>query len=123
MRIYSDINFFAGGSRPTELATEYDAIDQNILLILMTPANSTWMEVGLGCNVQRFLFDPVDTKTAYDIRSEIITAIPRNGETRAQIKNVMVVASIDNQDYYIEISYTAPALSEVEHLFSFNIAA
>ena len=117
---YSDINLYAGQS-PTALVYDEASVNQNILLILMTPIRACWFEPELGNNLTAYLFDPIDDLTALKMQKEIINVLSRNGELRVQIYDVQVSARPNEQDYYIKIVYNAPGLDANQIVFDFNL--
>jgi phage baseplate assembly protein W len=118
---YSDISLYAGITQ-NALVFDEDSINQNILLILMTPIRSAWFNPTIGCMVMEYLFDPLDAFTAQKIRSEIMNVLPRNLETRVQITGVDVIPDFDNQNYYISIQYNVPSMDASKIVFNFNLA-
>lgn len=118
---YSDISLYANTTM-NALVFDEDSINQNILLILMTPIRSAWFNPTIGCLLMEYLFDPLDDFTAQNMRNEILNVLPRNMETRVQITGCKVIADIDNQNYFISIEYTAPGLRSDKIVFNFNLA-
>lgn len=117
---YSDINLNAG-RLPNALVYEEDAINQNILLIIMTPIRAAWFDPGIGCIIMQLLFDPIDDLTAFKIQKEILTILPRHGELRVKVTSCRVLANPDAQDYYVDIGYEAPGLDGRKIHFVFNM--
>ena len=80
--IYSDINLWVGKFSNDLIVHDYDAINQNIFLIVTTPIRSKWFDPFLGSNIPKYLFEPMDDITASDIKTEIGTLLTRNLEYR-----------------------------------------
>lgn len=118
---YSDINLFAGQT-PTDIVTDEASVNQNILLILMTPIRSAWFDPTIGSNIPQYLFEPLDELTARKIQNEATRLLVRNGETRVQFTNVQVLVNYDTQDFYVKIEYIAPDLDSRKIVFDFNIS-
>jgi phage baseplate assembly protein W len=119
---YSDINLWAGTVSNNALVFDEKSVEQNIMMILMTPLRSGWFDPGIGSNILTYLFDPIDDLTAMKIKREITTVLPRNGETRVVFTSVEVMADIDNQNYYIRIGYQAPGLDYEKFSFDFTLS-
>jgi phage baseplate assembly protein W len=120
MPTFSDVNLFLG-QNANSLVFDEDAINQNILQILLTPIKSKWYRPRLGSNIPSYLFDPVDSTTAARIKSEIEYVLPRNSEYRIVISSVTVIAVPDDQLYYVSLEYTSPYLDGKKIKFSFNL--
>ena len=118
---YSDINLWVGRFSNDLIIYDYDAINQNIFLIITTPIRSKWFDVYLGSNIPKYLFEPMDTITARDIRSEIFTLLSRNLETRVVINSVQVVPHPEEQVYVVEVEYTVEEIAETSTTFRFAL--
>lgn len=119
--IYSDINLWVGKFSNDVLVYDYDAINQNIFLIVTTPIRSKWFDIYLGSNIPKYLFEPMDATTAGDIRHEISTLLTRNGEFRVELKNILVVPNYTEQAYGVEVTYVAPSIGDEPHQFRFGL--
>ncbi len=119
--IYSDINLWVGRFSNDVMVYDYDAINQNIFLIITTPIRSKWFDIYLGSNIPKYLFEPMDATTAGDIRSEIATLLTRNGERRVQLLNVSVTPNYVEQAYACEVTYLAPSIGDQPYTFRFGL--
>ena len=119
--IYSDINLWVGKFSNDVLVYDYDAINQNIFLIITTPIRSKWFDIYLGSNIPKYLFEPMDETTAGDIRHEISTLLTRNEEWRAQLLNVRVIPNYVEQAYGVEVTYLAPSIGDQPYTFRFGL--
>lgn len=119
---YSDINLWAGSVSNNALVFDEKSVEQNIMLILMTPVRSAWFDPGIGSNILTYLFDPIDDLTAMKIRREITTVLPRNGESRVNFTSVEVMANPEENHYYIRIGYEAPGLDYEKFSFDFTLS-
>lgn len=118
---YSDINLWVGRFSNNELVYDYDAINQNIFLIVTTPIRSKWFDIFLGSNIYKYLFEPMDDETTNAIRTEISTLMSRNREPRAKVTGISVVANYDMEAYGVEVSYVCEELSDKPHTFRFSL--
>ena len=118
---YSDINLWVGRFSNDLIIYDYDAINQNIFLIITTPIRSKWFDVYLGSNIPKYLFEPMDSITAQDIRSEIFTLLSRNLETRVVINSVKVTPHQEEQVYVVDVEYTVEEIAETSTTFRFAL--
>lgn len=58
----------------------------------------------VGCNVQKLLFEPLDSVTASLIQREIVETI-NNFEPRADVKQISVLADFDNNGFKVEMVF------------------
>lgn len=119
--IYSDINLWVGKFSNDLIVHDYDAINQNIFLIVTTPIRSKWFDPFLGSNIPKYLFEPLDDITASDIKTEIGTLLTRNLEYRVKIENVRVIPNYDMQAYGVEVNYVCDELSNDSNQFQFAL--
>ncbi len=119
--IYSDINLWVGKFSNDLIVHDYDAINQNIFLIVTTPIRSKWFDPFLGSNIPKYLFEPLDDITASDIKTEIGTLLTRNLEYRVKIENVRVIPNYDMQVYGVEVNYVCDELSNASNQFQFAL--
>ncbi len=119
--IYSDINLWVGKFSNDLIVHDYDAINQNIFLIVTTPIRSKWFDPFLGSNIPKYLFEPLDDITASDIKTEIGTLLTRNLEYRVKIENVRVIPNYDMQVYGVEVNYVCDELSDASNQFQFAL--
>lgn len=118
---FSDVSLYATATQNALIFDEH-SINQNILLILMTPIRSAWFNPTIGSMIPTFLFEPVDDFTSQKIRSEILTVLPRNMETRVVVEGCVVLPDPDRNNFYISITYNIPALDSKKIIFNFNLA-
>lgn len=58
----------------------------------------------IGCNVQKLLFEPLDSVTATLIQREIVETI-NNFEPRAEVKSVTAKPDYDNNGFKVEMVF------------------
>lgn len=109
--IYSDINKNAD-LQPFDIVTNIDEATQRLLLVLATKKGSRWKRYRFGCNVGEFLFEPLDPTTANRIQNEIEDCLldPENDVYDIKIERLEVIPDYDNQQYYVNMQITVPAL-------------
>ena len=119
---YSDISLFAQQTNSALVFNE-QAINQNIVLILMTPIRSCWFMPSLGSMIPQYLFDPIDEVTALKIEREAKAILARNGEYRITVDTVNVRPNPNENYYDVRIVYRAPSLGNKPTPFNFSMAA
>lgn len=106
-RTYSDLDldFMANPITGDILKkTDDQAIATSIANILQTSHYERLFNPSLGCNIKRYLFEPIDDITTNNIREEISRSI-QNFERRCQLLDVIVEPDYDNDGYTISISF------------------
>lgn len=121
MPVYSDVNLWIGKFSNDVMVYDYDALNQNIFLIITTPVRSKWFDIFLGSNIPKYLFEPMDEITAQAIKDEIKSLLRRNREFRVTLDRVRVIPVYDQQLYAVEIHYIAPEIGENPHEFRFTL--
>lgn len=117
---YSDPNLYLDGSNIAELVFDADSVNNSILTILDTPIGSRVFNRSFGSDIQSILFDPMDSVTENRLRSEIVEKISL-WETRIQLVRAVVLADLDNAQYYAELEYIIPSLNNQQVSFKFNL--
>ncbi|AFH14762.1 putative base plate wedge subunit protein [Pseudomonas phage Lu11] len=118
--LFSDISLEPNQTQ-SALVYDTDAINQNLLMIFLSPPRTAWFDPMIGSLILTFLFDPVDDFQADKIRDEIMSVLPRNGETRVIITGCVVAPIPDDQIYYVSIQYDVPQLNAKDVVFNFNL--
>tara|TARA_R100000908_G_C3626773_1_gene69597 strand:+ start:53 stop:541 length:489 start_codon:yes stop_codon:yes gene_type:complete len=88
---------------------DLQAIKNSIINIFLTSPGQKILNPEFGLDLRRYLFDPVNSSTAYKIKYDIDTLLPSQ-EPRIQLENVNVDAITDAQEYYIEMQINIPSL-------------
>lgn len=84
--------------------TNESAIAQSIGNLLQTSHYERLFNPQIGCNLKRYLFEPIDNITTNNIIEEITRTIV-NYETRVQLLDVSVVPDYDNNGYNVSIKF------------------
>lgn len=121
MSTYSDISLYVTRYTTDEVVTEYESINQNLFLMILTPIGSKWRSPRVGTNVVRYLFDPMDKATSDKIKIDIRSVFIRNKEPRVTIQNVDVVADQDTQSYIVTITYVAVQIGDSPYVLRFAL--
>ena len=88
---------------------DLQAIKNSIRNIFLTSPGQKILNPEFGLDLRRYLFEPVNSSTAYKIKYDINTKLPGQ-EPRIQIQNVNVDAITDAQEYYIALQINIPSL-------------
>tara|TARA_R110002012_G_scaffold7723_7_gene35873 strand:+ start:208 stop:696 length:489 start_codon:yes stop_codon:yes gene_type:complete len=94
-----------------DIQGSYDlqAIKNSIINIFLTSPGQKILNPEFGIDLRRYLFEPVNSSTAYRIKYDINTKLPGQ-EPRIQLQNVNVDAITDAQEYYIAMQINIPSL-------------
>lgn len=84
--------------------TDDQAIAASIANILSTAHYEKLFNPSFGCNIKKYLFEPIDDITTNNIREEIRRSIT-NFETRVQLLDVIVEPNYDQNGYTISIKF------------------
>ena len=104
-RTYTDLDFFANPITKDILKKiDEEAIAASIGNILQTSHYERLFNPAFGCNLKKYLFEPIDDITTNNIREEIIKSIT-NFETRVQLLDTVVEPNYDENGYTISIKF------------------
>ena len=94
-----------------DIQGSYDlqAIKNSIINAFLTSPGQKILNPEFGIDLRRYLFDPVNSSTAYKIKYDIDTKLPEQ-EPRIQLQQVTVDAITDAQEYYIALQINIPSL-------------
>ena len=84
--------------------TNENAIAQSISNLLQTSHYERLFNPELGCNLKRYLFEPIDNITTNNIIEEITKTIV-NYETRVQLLDVTANPDYDKNGYDVSIKF------------------
>ena len=95
-----------------DIQGSYDlqAIKNSIINIFLTSPGQKILNPEFGLDLRRYLFDPVNSSTAYKIKYDITSKLPGQ-EPRIQLINITVDALTDDQEYYIAMQINIPSLN------------
>lgn len=103
------------GNKDLTKITNEQAVMESVYNILLTQPGERVMNAAFGCNIDRYLFEPIADYTAEFMRSEIHTALI-NYEPRINELLVEVIPDEDNNTYIININFTVNTTTEVQRL-------
>ena len=95
-----------------DIQGSYDlqAIKNSIINAFLTSPGQKILNPEFGIDLRRYLFDPVNSSTAYKIKYDIDTKLTEQ-EPRIQLEQVTVDAITDAQEYYIALQINIPSLN------------
>ncbi len=113
MTIDNTIIYFDLDKRASKTSVDDIAVVENELAVMESIENILTNESRsmifkkrtYGCNLQKFLFEPIDTSTAIDMLEEIETAISRF-ESRISDLKVRITPLPDDNTFKIDINCT-----------------
>ena len=86
--------------------SDLDAVKQSIKNIVLTNQGERPFQMGIGGDVTRYLFEPVNALTAFTLKEEITRTIEEN-ESRVSDLSVEVAADIDRNKFEVTVSFRA----------------
>ena len=95
-----------------DIQGSYDlqAIKNSIINIFLTSPGQKILNPEFGLDLRLYLFDPVNSSTAYKIKYDITNKLPSQ-EPRIELLHVHVDAITDDQEYYIAMQINIPSLN------------
>lgn len=100
--------------------TNQNAIARSIRnLILTVPGERPFSPV-LGSNVNKLLFDTMDSITASNIKSQIEVTI-ENYEPRVELNEVIVTPVVDDYAFHVKIQYYIIGIDAAQQELSFAL--
>jgi phage baseplate assembly protein W len=120
--VYSDVNV---QSEPGQADRVYDrdAVRQSLMMILGTTKRTRWWRPQYGADLERLLFEPLDTTTAVRIQANITQAIldPRNGDSRMDLRAVDVLPDTENNRFFVAVIVDVPSLDLFNEEITFGL--
>ena len=96
--------------RDVQGSYDLQAIKNSIINAFLTSPGQKILNPEFGLDLRRYLFEPVNSSTAYMIKYDIDTRLP-DQEPRIELINVQVDAVTDAQEYYISMQINIPSLN------------
>ena len=119
--VYSDVNIDVIDDGPFELVFNADAIKKALENIFLTPYGSRVFRRKFGSKIMDLMFDPCDSYTAAKVETLIRETVTQ-WETRISNLKLIVLPDVANQQYYVEMRYSIPGLSDKMVNYKFNIS-
>ncbi len=119
--VFSDVNLNVNSGSPQEKVFNLDSIQNSIVTILNTRKGSRVFNRRFGSLLEDILFEPMDQSTTNQIKSALLDAI-REWEPRVKIQLATVLPDYENQQYYVELVYIVPQLSNSSITLNFNLS-
>ena len=118
--VYSDVNPDVTVDGPYELVFNETAIQKSIETCFATPRYSRPFRRRFGSKLLGLLFEPLDTRTANAIGSELLQVV-EEWEPRISDVSILVLPDYENQQYYVEMTYVIPKLDDKLVNYTFNL--
>lgn len=93
------------GSRDVQIIKNEEAIKTSIKNILLTDKTERFFNPTFGSDIKALLFENIDPASEITLKNFIITAI-ENYEPRANLLDVIVSPLIDENAYYVSITFS-----------------
>jgi len=92
--------------RSVRMVSEEKDIEESLRILLSTKPGERVLNLAYGCDMRRFLFEPIDTTTITLMKSTIEQAI-NNYEPRIELDNINITPDENEPTLiYIDIAYT-----------------
>lgn len=118
--VFSDVNLGLNTESQYEVVYDEDSIQKSVTMILGTKVGSRVFRRDFGSYLEDILFDPIDDISIQRIRTELISAIEK-WEPRIILADAIVKPDYANEQYYVALNYTIPALNNKSASFIFNL--
>ena len=89
---------------------DLNSVKNSIKNILLTSPGQKILNPEFGIDLRRYIFEPITTFTAYQIKSDILNNLP-DMEPRINLDLVTVVPIPDRQEYYLTLQVDVPSLN------------
>lgn len=119
--IYSDVNPDVEETASTELVFNETSINKSLNTIFLTPYKNRPFRRVFGTLTNEYLFEPIDQQTALRLSKDFADAVAL-WEDRITDVDIVVLADVVNQQYYVKVSYTIPKLNNKQVIYTFNAA-
>ena len=118
--IFSDVNPLVVDASPNEFIYNEEALIQSLITIFDTPVKSRPFRRTFGTMLERLLFDPIGVSTAQALSLNMRQAVEQ-WESRISNFEASVIPDYELQGYYVECTFTVPALNDKTVNFNFNL--
>lgn len=119
--VFSDVNADVLIDTPMELVFNEDAVKKSLEAIFTTPYASRPFRRKFGTKLLELLHEPVDRTTASRLET-MLKDTSTMWEPRIASITVSVLPDPENQQYYVEMRYIIPGLSNKMVNHKFNIS-
>ena len=111
---YKDINITFKKHPVTDdlvVSKDASAIKQAILSVLLTNKGERLMNPQYGSDIRRYLFEPLDYGTSYQIKENIRFSLDKF-EPRIVVSNINCVPNFDDNGFDVDLTYTIRGTDE-----------
>lgn len=106
--LFSDLEssfFTTSGKKDVSLITDEDSVKTSIKNILLTDRGERFFNPTFGSNIKALLFEDISPATEIALKNFIVTSI-ENFEPRANLLDVIVNPLVDENAYYVSITFS-----------------
>lgn len=118
--VFSDVNANVQITGPYELSYNEVAIQEALETCFATPVRSRMWRRRFGSRLLHLLFQPMNDDTARSI-SLVLKDVAEKWEDRIANITCKVLPDYENQQYYVEFTYTIPKLGDKMVNYTFNL--
>ena len=93
------------------VSKDASAIKQAILSVLLTNKGERLMNPQYGSDIRRYLFEPLDYGTSYQIKENIRFSLDKF-EPRIVVSNINCVPNFDDNGFDVDLTYTIRGTDE-----------
>ena len=93
--------------------TDFESVRRAIKSLILTDKYERLLDMNIGSNIRRMLFEPMDGSSAVVLQSYIRETIA-NYEPRAKLHDVQVIPDYDHNTYYVTIYFSVFFSEEVQ---------
>tara|TARA_B100000579_G_scaffold137309_1_gene111420 strand:+ start:9790 stop:10182 length:393 start_codon:yes stop_codon:yes gene_type:complete len=111
---YKDINITFKKHPVTDdlvVSKDASAIKQAIISVLLTNKGERLMNPQYGSDIRRYLFEPLDYGTSYQIKENIRFSLDKF-EPRIVVSNINCVPNFDDNGFDVDLTYTIRGTDE-----------
>ena len=115
--LFIDLEIGIGGDGYDRVeSTNYEAINNSLMLILSTKKGSRVMRPSFGTNISSFLFTQISESNGSRLVAEITTTLDQ--EPRITVVKVLVFVNKEDSQYEVSIIYRIPRLSDTVYEYT-----
>ena len=108
MALYSDLNHTSVQYGST--IYDLDALYQAVVTLLSTRKRTKPFRPEIGCDLDRYLFEPCDQRTADALLFELVDAFSQDTRFKLDMSSTSVVPDPKTSSFYLNVVVSFPAL-------------
>lgn len=113
MAIFSDLNYMDKSKGST--LYDLDSLVQAVFTLLSTRKRTKPFKPTIGSNLDRYLFEPCDEDTAYDILMDIIETFKQDPRLKLNLAKTQVIPNPAKSEFILSLGVIFPSLGETTY--------